>query len=63
MALDQGTEEAPLVIKGGRAAVISAFTGNRTIMWDQKVVDIRHSWITLEVRMCPNPINDRCPRR
>ena len=49
--LDKGTEQTPLVIKGGRGEVISAFTGDRTLMWDQKVVDIRHSWITLEVRM------------
>ena len=48
-AVEQGTEETPLVIRGGRDAVISAFSGNRTLMWDQKVVDIRHSWITLEV--------------
>lgn len=49
-ALDQGEEGNPLVIKGTREAVISAFSGDRLLMWDQKVVDIRHSWITLEVK-------------
>ena len=48
--VDQGTEETPLVIRGSRDAVISAFSGDRSLMWDQKVVDIRHSWISLEVR-------------
>lgn len=48
--LEQGTERDPLVIKGSRDAVISAFSGDRNLMWNQKVVDIRHSWITLEVK-------------
>ncbi|CAM9145891.1 unnamed protein product, partial [Laminaria digitata] len=48
VTMNAGTEGNPLVIKGGRGAVISAFSGDRMLMWDQKVVDIRHSWITLE---------------
>ncbi|CAM9277288.1 unnamed protein product, partial [Laminaria digitata] len=46
--LEQGTGSDPLVIKGSRDAVITAFSGDRNLMWNQKIVDIRHSWITLE---------------
>lgn len=42
-----GEEGNPLVIEGGPGAVISAFSGDRDLMWSQKVVDVRHSWITL----------------
>ncbi|CAM9741543.1 unnamed protein product, partial [Sphacelaria rigidula] len=42
-----GEDGNPLVFEGGRGAVISAFSGDRSLMWSQKVVDIRHSWITL----------------
>eukprot|EP00904_Undaria_pinnatifida_P005826 jgi/Undpi1/2373/HiC_scaffold_13.g05756.m3 len=48
VTMHAGEEGNPLVIKGTREAVISAFSGDRLLMWDQKVVDIRHSWITLE---------------
>ena len=58
-ALHQGTEGSPLVIKGGRGAVISAFSGDRALMWDQKVVDIRHSWVTLEVSDRYSPFEHR----
>lgn len=44
-----GEEGNPLVIEGGRGAVINYFSGDRSIMWSQKVVDVRHSWITLRV--------------
>lgn len=44
-----GEEDSPLVIKGSRDAVITAFSGDKDMMWSQKVVDVRHSWITLQV--------------
>ena len=48
----QGGEEGnPLTIEGGRGAVINYFSGDKSIMWSQKVVDIKHSWITLRVRI------------
>ena len=56
-------EGNPLVIKGGRGAVISAFSGDRALMWDQKVVDIRHSWVTLEVSERPSPVEHRSSTR
>lgn len=46
-----GEEGNPLVIEGGRGAVINDFSGDKSIMWSQKVVDIKHSWITLRVRL------------
>ncbi|CAN0453333.1 unnamed protein product, partial [Scytosiphon promiscuus] len=42
-----GEEGNPLVIEGGKGAVLNYFTGDRSLMWSQKVVDIRHSWVTL----------------
>ncbi len=45
-----GYEGSPITIKGGRGAVINDFSGDKSIMWSQKVVDIQHSWITLTVR-------------
>ena len=46
-----GEEGSPLTIEGGRGAVINYFSGDKSIMWSQKVVDIKHSWITLRVRI------------
>lgn len=50
VTMKAGEDGNPLVIEGGRGAVINYFSGDRSIMWSQKVVDIRHSWITLRVR-------------
>ncbi|CAM9834424.1 unnamed protein product, partial [Ectocarpus fasciculatus] len=47
VTMNAGMEGSPLVIEGGRDAVINNFTGDRDVMWSQKVVDIRHSWVTL----------------
>ena len=45
-----GEYGSPLTIEGGRGAVINYFSGDQSVMWSQKVVDIKHSWITLRVR-------------
>ncbi|CAM9972501.1 unnamed protein product, partial [Ectocarpus sp. 13 AM-2016] len=50
VTMNAGVEGNPLVIEGGRGAVINYFTGDKSMMWSQKVVDIRHSWVTLRVR-------------
>ena len=50
VTMKAGEDGNPLVIEGGRGAVINYFSGDRSLMWSQKVVDIRHSWITLRVR-------------
>ncbi|CAM9262723.1 unnamed protein product [Pylaiella littoralis] len=47
VTMHAGEEGKPLVIEGGRGAVINYFSGDRSLMWSQKVVDVRHSWITL----------------
>lgn len=49
VTMNAGEEGNPLVIEGGKGAVINYFSGDRSLMWSQKVVDIRHSWITLRV--------------
>ena len=49
VTMNAGEEGRPLVIEGGRGAVINYFSGDKSLMWSQKVVDIRHSWITLRV--------------
>lgn len=56
VTMAHGEEGSPLVIEGGPGAVISAFSGDRSLMWSQKVVDIRHSWITLRVRSASNGV-------
>lgn len=45
-----GMEGSPITITGGPGAIINGYTGNRLLMWDQKVADIRNSWTTLNVR-------------
>ncbi len=48
----QGGEDGkPLTIEGGRGAVINYFSGDQSMMWSQNVVDIKHSWVTLRVRV------------
>ncbi|CAN0136813.1 unnamed protein product [Pylaiella littoralis] len=42
-----GMEGSPITITGGPGAIINGYTGNRLLMWDQKVADIRNSWTTL----------------
>lgn len=49
VTMNAGEEGSPLVIEGSRGAVINYFSGDKSLMWSQKVVDIRHSWITLRV--------------
>lgn len=49
VTMNAGEDGNPLVIEGGRGAVINYFSGDKSLMWSQKVVDIRHSWITLRV--------------
>lgn len=51
VTMAHGEDGNPLVIEGGPGAIISAFSGDRSLMWSQKVVDIRHSWTTLRVRL------------
>ncbi|CBN76912.1 EsV-1-164 [Ectocarpus siliculosus] len=48
VTMNAGVEGNPLVITGGRGAIINYFSGDRSLMWSQKVVDIRHSYVTLE---------------
>ena len=50
VTLRGGEEGSPLTIEGGRGAVVNYFSGDKSVMWSQKVVDIKHSWITLKVR-------------
>ncbi|CAM9261415.1 unnamed protein product [Pylaiella littoralis] len=47
VTMHAGENGNPLLIEGGKGAVINYFSGDRSLMWSQKVVDIRHSWITL----------------
>lgn len=60
VTMNPGTEGSPILIVGGKGAVINDFTGDRSLPWSQKVVDIRHPWITLRVR---SPIAHACRRR
>eukprot|EP00752_Nemacystus_decipiens_P009246 g8259.t1 len=58
VTMNAGEEGNPLVIEGGRGAVINYFSGDKSIMWSQKVVDIRHSWITLRGFTVDGWLND-----
>ncbi|CBN76927.1 FirrV-1-B30 precursor [Ectocarpus siliculosus] len=58
VTMKAGVEGNPLVIEGGRDAVVNYYTGDKSIMWSQKVVDIRHSWVTLRGFTIDGQIDD-----
>eukprot|EP00903_Cladosiphon_okamuranus_P016219 g14966.t1 len=58
VTMHAGEDGNPLVIEGGRGAVINYFSGDKSLMWSQKVVDVRHSWITLRGFTVDGWLND-----